>query len=50
MTLKGSGRGRCHDRVDNTATSQENLARIEPEVEEGIITNSQINKSNMGIF
>jgi len=29
MTLRGSGRGRCHDRVDNAATSQENLARIE---------------------
>ena len=38
------------DRVDNAATSQENLARIEPGVEEGIITNTQIYKSNIGIF
>ena len=38
------------DTVDNAATSQENLARNEPGVVERIITNTRMNRSNIGIF
>ena len=38
------------DRVDNAATIQENMARIEPGVVERIITNTQMNRSNVDIF
>jgi len=38
------------DKVDNAATSQEDLARIEPGVLVRIITNTQMNRNNISIF